>query len=279
MKVMSHIIALTFLGFVLSLPVWGADDKPNKTDPPKNDVKKNDVKKDEPAKKEESAKKDEPAKKAAGKTETKKSAGMRKLPPRGGKYKNLEDDPDAATKKMLKAPKVQGEVVAIVEDKKSLRLRLTIPYVKINPGQVQNYIKAQNSMLRATNPQGIMNAQNSMARAAAQIYQIATTTKEVEWTSTDEVKVRMRNPPPQFDDKGRARRPTAKELRELKGNDKLPFYPAEFSDLKSGQVVQVTLQQKKGPRPVRRGKDAERAAAGDDLPKMMLIIILAEPRN
>jgi hypothetical protein len=272
MQVVSRIGAFAVLGFVLSLPVLGADDKEKKADPPKEDVKKSDVKKDEPAKKEE------PAKKDADKSDTKKPAGMNKLPPRKGKFKNLEDDPEAATRKMLKSPKVTGAVVAVVEDKKSLRLRLTIPYVKVNEGQLQNYINAQVSLAQATNAQGVFNAQRSMAQAAAQIYEINKVEKEVEWTATDDVKVRLRNPPPQFDDKGRAKRYTAKQLQELKGNDKLPGYPAEFGDLKSGQVVEVALLQKKGPQAVRR-KDAEGEASGDNSPKMSMIMILAEPRN
>jgi hypothetical protein len=119
-----------------------------------------------------------------------------------------------------------------------------------------------------------------MAQAAAQLYQVATVEKEVEWTAADDIKVRLHNPPPQFDDKGRIKRYSPKELRELKGNDKLPGYPAEFSDIKSGQIVQVTLQQKKGgARPIKRGKDAEADVLPDDLPKMTFIMILAEPKN
>ncbi len=106
-------------------------------------------------------------------------------------------------------------------------------------------------------------------------------TQDVEWTATDEVKVRMLNPPPQFDDKGRIKRYTRKELKELKGNDKLRGYPAEFSDLKTDQYVEVTLVKKKGgPRPgVKRGKDADPDVTGEYLPKMSMIIIVAEPKR
>ncbi len=278
MQAVSRIGAFMLMGFLLSLPALGGDDQEKKADPPKDDVKKTDVKKDEPAKKDadkNETKKDEPAKKAA-----KKPAGMPKLPPRQGKYKNLEDDPEAATKKMLRSPKVQGTVVALAEDKKLLRLRVPIHYLKINEGQLEGYLNAQMNMLNATNAQGVASALRSMNQAAAQIYELATIEKEVEWTATDDVKVRMRNPPPKFDDKGRVKPYTARELRELRGNDKLPFFPAEFSDLKAGQIVEVTLLQKKtGPRPVRRDKDAEGDAAGDNRPKMSMIVIVAEPRN
>lgn len=98
---------------------------------------------------------------------------------------------------------------------------------------------------------------------------------DVEWQSIDDVKVRKPNPPPQFDSKGRVKkRYTRKELRELKGDPKLPGFPAEFSDLKPGQYVQVTLVRKKGrPRRVKGVPDPEYS------PHMSLIVILSEPNR
>lgn len=257
MHALPRIVAFALVSSLMILSVVDADDKDKKADPPKGEAKKT-----EPAKKDEAAKKEEPAKKDADK----KTTGKPKLPPLRGKLKGMETDKDSAERKLLRQPKVPAEVVAVVEDKKSLRLRLTIPYIKINEGQLQNYYKAQNLQ--------------QMLQAQAQLYELATVQKEVEWTAADELKVRRRNPPPQFDDKGKLKRWTRKELQELKGNDKLPGFSAEFSDIKAGQIVEVTLlPKKKGPRPVRRGKDAEAEISADDLPKMSMIVILAEPKN
>lgn len=282
MRIVLRIAAFAGLAFLLSLPVLGADEKDKKVDPPKDDAKKADVKKDEPAKKDE-AKKDEPAKKAEVKKDEpakKPDAVTPKMPAIKGKLKGYESDPAAAEKKMMMRSSVQATVMAIVEDKKSLRLKVTIPYVRVNQGQLQNYYNAQMSLMQARNPQGVYNAQNQMAQAQAQLYELASVDKEVEWTATDEVKVRMNNPPPQFDDKGRIKKYTAKQLKELKGTDKLPGYPAEFSDIKTGQIVQVTLLQKKtAPRTPKRGKAEEGEPLDDNLPKISHIIILAEPKN
>ncbi|HTU16527.1 MAG TPA: hypothetical protein VMG10_00565 [Gemmataceae bacterium] len=98
-----------------------------------------------------------------------------------------------------------------------------------------------------------------------------------EWQATDDVKVRTRNPPPAFDDKGKPKRYTKKELRELQGDPKLPGFPAEFSDLKTGQYVQVTLVQKKGGR--RKPKNAADDPTGEYAPHMSLIVILSDPNN
>lgn len=256
MQALLRTIALALVSSVLILSALGADDKDKKADPPKNEARKPDAKKAEPAKKEEPPKKD---------TE-KKPVGKQKMPPRKGHLKDVETDKDAAEKKLLRKAKVPATVVAVVEDKKSLRLRLTIPYIKINEGQLRNYYNAKNIQ--------------QMLQAQAQIYELATTQKEVEWSAADEFKVRMSYPPPQFDAKGKPKRYTKKELQELKGNDRLPGYPAEFSDIKAGQIVEVTLLQKKrGARPVRRAKDGEGEISPDDLPKISQIMIVAEPKN
>ncbi len=268
MQVVSRTVAFALLSSLLMLSALGADEKDKKVDAPKDEGKKTDVKKDEPAK-------TDPEKK-----DSSKKLPTTKLPPRKGKLKEFETDKDAAEKKMLRQAKVTAEVVAVVEDKKSLRLKLTIPYLKINQGQLQNYYNAEMNLIRATNAQGVFNAQNQMAQAAAQIYQLDKVYKEVEWTAADEFKVRMANPPPHFDEKGRPKRYTRKELQELKGTDKQPGYPAEFSDIKAGQIVQVTLlQNKNGSHPVKRGKDGEGEVGADNLPRMSLIMILVDPKN
>src|SRR5258708_23890524 len=62
----------------------------------------------------------------------------------------------------------------------------------------------------------------------------------------DEVKVRRMNPTPAFDDKGKPKPYTAKELKNLKGPDpKLPGYNSDYDELKKGQTVKVFLGMKK----------------------------------
>ncbi|MCY2942648.1 MAG: hypothetical protein NTV50_13410 [Planctomycetota bacterium] len=99
----------------------------------------------------------------------------------------------------------------------------------------------------------------------------------------DDVKIRLLNPPDAFDDKGRAKKYTPKELKELKGDDlKTPGYPADFSDLKNDSIVNLTLMQKP-LKPVRGGATGLVGVAGkkDDPelarelgPKISSIVIL-----
>jgi hypothetical protein len=73
--------------------------------------------------------------------------------------------------------------------------------------------------------------------------------RDVKVMSVDDVKIRTKNPPVAYDDKGNKKKYTAKELKELRGDDpKLPGYTAEFNDLKQNQIVEVSLVRKKSDR-------------------------------
>ncbi len=109
MRSVSRLVAFVLMGFLLVLPVLGADDKDKKDD----------------------------AKKTA-KTPAPKKAEM----------KNMARDPEAAKDKALRSGVITVRVAAVIEDKKTLRLHLTIPYLKLNTGALQSYQQAQLSMLR-----------------------------------------------------------------------------------------------------------------------------------
>jgi hypothetical protein len=111
-------------------------------------------------------------------------------------------------------------------------------------------------------------------------------TRDVEFHALDEVKIRSKNPPLEFDEKGRPRKYTYRELKELKGPDsKLPGYQADFDSLKPGQDVQITLAKRK---PI--GKSAQLKKSDEDYtaqekakikpsdkPEVMMVLILREP--
>ena len=206
-------------------------------------------------------------------------------------------DKSVTTEKMYRAGQLAGKVLTVVESKKSLRLQVTLQYPKLNPGALNSLIQAQNSMQQAAynrdanaRAQGILNAQRQMVQAQATLYQMQSMTKDVELQTTEDVKVRLAHPPEAFDDKGKVKKYTAKELKELKGPDpKLPGYTAEFSDLREGQIVTVHLVKKKDapaklpPRkPIKDPKDAKDIDADlllENLPQISMILIVAEPKN
>jgi hypothetical protein len=81
--------------------------------------------------------------------------------------------------------------------------------------------------------------------------------RDLEIQLDDEVKVRSLKPPVQYDEKGKPRRLTDEERKELKGKDpKVPGYARNVTDLKPGQVVQVYLSRERlAKRDVNAAKD------------------------
>jgi hypothetical protein len=101
---------------------------------------------------------------------------------------------------------------------------------------------------------------------------------DVELSAADDVMVRVAHPPATFDEKGRVKKYTKKELRELKGDSKLPGYQGEFSNLRQNQIVRIELVKRREGGAV-RARDADNQLAADNLPMMKVIIVLQEPAN
>jgi hypothetical protein len=117
-------------------------------------------------------------------------------------------------------------------------------------------------------------------------FRVSQITRDFELQPSDDMKVRLLQPPADFDVKGRPKKYTAKELKDMKGSDpKLPGYAADFDSLKPDQVVKVYLAAKKDAhkstahaRVKAKGKDAEDAPAPEK-PEITMIVILGEPKK
>ena len=87
-----------------------------------------------------------------------------------------------------------------------------------------------------------MNIKMQFARKqSTEVY----TMKDKELTTAENCKYRSISPPVEFDEKGKQKVYTQKELTALKGTSKLRGYPAEFDRLAVGQVVTVYLAKTK----------------------------------
>jgi hypothetical protein len=243
-----------------ALPLLAADDKKADDKKPAADKKADDKKGDD--------KKGDDKKMDAKKTDVKK-----------------ELEKNANTDKSIRTGQLTGKIVAVVESKKSLRLSIPLQVPQINAGELQAAANEEihyKVALAQNNPSAAAQHLYNMQQHQARIYSLHTAYKDVELQTTDDVKVRLANPPPKFDEKGKIVRLSPKELKELKGPDpKLPGYSGEFSDLAQEQVVTVTLVKKKGegPRlpPPPKGKPADPTALLEDLPQVNMILVLVDP--
>ncbi len=199
--------------------------------------------------------------------------------------KEIDKKEAEKTERKYKDGILRGRIINVDETKQSLKLELVVPITKLNEAAVnavaQAQINLQNAMLRR-DAQAVLSAQRTIAQESLKIYRLEEKKVEIQVTASDNVKVRQANPPVQFDDKGKVKRYSAKELSELKGSDtKSPGYPAEFSDLHQNQFVEVHLVKKKEtPRRLTAKKDKDTAADTDLLahvqPEVSMIVILGE---
>jgi hypothetical protein len=117
-------------------------------------------------------------------------------------------------------------------------------------------------------------------QATGQNVRAATETKDVPLELADIVKVRATHPIQQFDDKGNIKRHyTPKELKELKGDEGLPGYTAELTDLQPGQKVMVKLARVRPAKPADAPPAAEGKAKSTDpakapAPKIVVTLIM-----
>jgi hypothetical protein len=121
------------------------------------------------------------------------------------------------------------------------------------------------------------------ARAAGQRIRAAVTHQELEIRVADDVVVRFKKVPRQFDDKGKPVTPNHEQLQALKGDPKQPGYAADYGDLKAGQIVQIRLGKKKMPKDAKA--DQADAAKKPDKPTWTFLgeitgrVVKAEGQN
>jgi hypothetical protein len=203
------------------------------------------------------------------------------------KKADKDKDLEKPAEKLIKVGTVTGKVMAVYEDKRKVRLEISYQVMKINPGAVNSMQQARLAMVQATNIIARIQAQQQMAQAQRTLYTTETKKKEMEFQAIDDVVVRTAKPRDTFDDKGKIKKFTKAELKELKGPDrKVPGYKAEFGDLTADQILQLTIVRKKSdpapkPKPKPKGKkkddDALDAELLDDAPQVSLILIVADP--
>ena len=116
--------------------------------------------------------------------------------------------------------------------------------------QLQQIVRLQQQMARSRNPaQQMVQMQRIVAqmqvgqlRAQRNLYNVVNRYQDIEFQAEENVKVRTAELPEQFDEKGKVKKYTREELRQLKGKDThLPGYESSFESLKEGQLIEVTL--------------------------------------
>lgn len=228
-------------------------------------------------------------KKPAAKADNAEKADKDKKPP----AKDDDDDPKKGKKSEAKAKepeekleygqKISGRVKRI--DANSQRdFTIEIPVLdkmKIVEMEVwkQQQLLSISQAAPQDRPQRVAQFQRELLQKQLNLY----SPQDLDLRGADNIKVRSVYPPIVYDERGFLKKWTAKELAALKGNSKLPGYPADAEALKAGQVVQVYLAKTKTPPPKGKAKGGLKIEDDEEprtRPEVVMIVITAEaPRQ
>jgi hypothetical protein len=206
-------------------------------------------------------------------------------PPKAG------DKPDQS-QKLVSLGEMTGVLKKTDGSEAGLTLHVTLKYLEPNAGaelalarEQQEVLLRQRQIMMTRNPvwrqqelMALVQEVQRMQRDKQNLLRVKQLQKDVEIQPADDMKVRSLHPPVAFDEKGNPKKYTAQELKEMRGDGKLPGYAAELTGLQDGQVVTVRLARKKDTAKPKDPKDKKNAPA-DEKPLATVIIIVAGPQS
>jgi len=263
----------------LVLPSLGADD---------NDFKK----KDDPPKQKEAANKEA----ANDGEDTPKKKGTAKTKEPGDKEKK---------DKFTWGAELVGRIQVDGNSQRGFTLHVTQKIMEPDYGAQQQYAQQQMQLAQQQARMATARTLQERNQAALQYYQTAVQLAQtqqrlfrprdfnydVKLRFAEDMKVRLLQPPVNYDDKGNLKKYTSKELQELRGKEGLPGFKAEMDAVHSGQIVTVFLAKKQASSDQKdRTKPAEKAGAekegkkkaadnedaGQARPRAVMILILKD---
>jgi hypothetical protein len=197
-------------------------------------------------------------------------------------------DDKPAPEKLVALGKLAGVVKNTGGSEKRLVLEVTLQYLEVDPHaeahllrEQQEVLARQRRILTARNPvqrqQEMVQLVRDLAgmeRGLQSVFRVKELKKDVELVPADDLKVRTARPPLEYDDKGYPKKYTKDELKELKGDPRLPGYAADFDSVRNGQAVVAYLARK----PV-AAKAGKKDAPADDKPLVTMVLILSDPKK
>jgi hypothetical protein len=186
--------------------------------------------------------------------------------------------------KMLASGKVTGKLTHVEGAQRYFVVQVKYAVSRPNLGAMQNIANLNRQLASARqnkDAKGALNAQMQLAWNQAIMYDVQTLDGPIEFVADDDMKIRTLQLPVEYDDKGKPRKLTQKELKERRGSDlSLPGYEADFDMLKQGQLVNVSLEKPSKP-PAKKAekKDPDGGDSKKERYKALMVVIVAEPQK
>lgn len=192
-----------------------------------------------------------------------------------------------ATSKLVSAGEVTGKLISWDGSGKFFTVEVKVKYAVPNPSALQALANLQVQLAQAarernpaTRQQRIAQISVQMAQQQKNAQQIKEAAVKFELEATEDMKVRYVQPPAVFDETGKLRKHTGKELKDLKGdNPKMPGYAAEMSDVQKDQYVTAYIAKKReAPRSAGKNKDND-AETPNNANRYLARILLLHPEQ
>ena len=199
-----------------------------------------------------------------------------------------DKDKKQAADKLVAAGSMTGKVTDWDKDERviTLDVKLQIPD-GIDEGAAEaignkqaELIRLQATPIDARNANSVRdrlkqvaNIQKDIAQNQAKLYKFKEVNQKFVVNIAENATVRTLELPPVFDEKGNVIRRTAQEMKELRGDTRLPGYKGELGDLKADQMVRIVIVHNKSTKidpPSRSDKKSDKPDAPDEKPPIKL---------
>jgi hypothetical protein len=188
------------------------------------------------------------------------------------------ENPKDAKEKLISSGALVGKLTALDGDSRTLTVQVTLQYLVPNEEGVAAQDDLKNQLADALQiedaderVQRVREIRAAMLANVPNLVRVEEQQQDMALQAAEEVNVRVAQPPPVFDDKGKPRKYTAAELKELRGpNPKIPGYAAAYADLKEGQIVRVLVARKKLT--AQEAKDLRKA--GQEPPLLAAVVVI-----
>jgi hypothetical protein len=171
------------------------------------------------------------------------------------KSAKTKDSKDGKEKEEVPDYVVVGTVDGVVKEVSARSISLTVITREPDPAAIQRLgqLQAQMAQHQATanknngfNLQALANDRVQIAQQQVAVNKGIEKKIEKQFENEETIKVRIAEPPLEFDGKGKRKTLTKDEITKLKGgNAKAWGFPAEFDQVASGQTVKIYLGVKK----------------------------------
>lgn len=200
----------------------------------------------------------------------------------GDKADKAEKDKKQAVDKLVSAGSMTGKVTQWDKDDRlvTLDVKLQVPDgIDDNAAEAIANKQAELIRLQASPAprdanglrerlKQVANIQRDIQTNQAKLIKFKEVNQKFAVQIAENASVRLLEVPPVFDDKGNVVKRTPAEMKELRGDTRLPGYKGEMGDIKMDQMIRISIARRTGKVDTseKTEKKSDKADTGDDKP-------------